>query len=286
MKDILKQQLRIAFIGAGNMARCMISGLLLQGYDSQYIAVSARHQTSLSRLLDVLSKQFPEQQSLTVNTDNSQLVKQADVVVLAVKPAVIKEVLEQLCTQGALQHQPLLVSLAAGVTIAQILEYLKCQVYPVIRGMPNTPTQLGAGMTGLYAQTLVNRQLCHWIADLFQLLGEVVWVEHEQQLDIITAISGSGPAYFFYIAEVLERIAIEQGLSDQQARQLTIQTMLGAVQMLRQPQFSPAQLRQQVSSPGGTTEQAINVLQRNGLYAMFNQAVTAAIQRAASFNQL
>ncbi len=282
--DNSQQHLQIAFIGAGRMSYCLISGLLKKGYDQRCITASAQHQTSLTRLLQRLNQQSEKEINLITSTANTHLVKQADIVVLAVKPVAIKNILQQICEQDVLGHKPLIVTLAAGISITYMLAHLQREKYPIVRSMPNTPAQLGLGMTGLYANACVTTVQRNWIEALFQSLGKVLWVDAEQKLDTVTAISGSGPAYFFYIVEILEQIATEQGLPAHQASQLVRQTMLGAAHMLMQEEISPEQLREQVTSPGGSTEQAINVLKGSKLYTTFKQAIIAAKKRTEEFN--
>lgn len=261
---------QISFIGAGNMATAIIKGLLAQGQSPSDI-------TATSIDADAL-KQLSDETGIQVTTDNREAIAGRDLVVMAVKPQVMKTVCEGVADLVQ-AHQPVVMSVAAGLTLESLDHWLGGQT-ALVRCMPNTPALVGAGAAGLYANAQVNDQGRQHAEAVMAAVGLAVWVDREDLLDAVTAVSGSGPAYFFLFVEALEQAGIQQGLAPQVARQLAMQTALGAGRMLTENDLEPAELRRRVTSPGGTTEQAINTFIEGGLGDLVQKAADAAAQRA------
>lgn len=258
----------IAFIGGGNMAQALIGGLLAQQVDAARITVSE----PLAALHNTL-----HQFGVQVTTDNQQAIRAAQVVILAVKPQVMAQVLQPLREQFKNQ---LIISIAAGVTISTLSHLLGN--YPrIVRAMPNTPALIQTGATGLYATAAVEAADRTLATSILQAAGLVLWVEQEQQLDAVTAVSGSGPAYFFYLMEAMIQAGQHLGLTEEQARVLTLQTALGAAKMAVSSPHSPAQLRKNVTSPNGTTQAAIESMDASKVNIHVQQALQAAATRSA-----
>ena len=256
----------IAFIGGGNMARSLISGLLNGGTAAERIAVSdpAAEQRQLLAELGV-----------RVCEDNADALTGASVVVLAVKPQVLGAVLKTL----PLTPSQLLVSIAAGVPIAAIQQWSSAE-QPIVRCMPNTPALLGAGITALFASDAVDEAGRAQAEVILGAAGHTLWVDEEEKLDAVTAVSGSGPAYFFYLMESMIEAGIEQGLDAETATLLTLETAYGAALMARERTNTPAELRANVTSPGGTTAAAITALDEAGAGATIRDALAAAGARS------
>jgi pyrroline-5-carboxylate reductase len=259
---------KVAFIGGGNMAQALIGGLLAQHTNAADITVSEPAEA----LHDTLS-----QLGVQVTIDNQQAIAEASVVVLAVKPQVMAQVLAPLRDQFKNQ---LIISIAAGVTISTLSRLLD-GYSRIVRAMPNTPALIQAGATGLYATTAVNQADRTLATGILQAAGLVLWVEQEAQLDAVTAVSGSGPAYFFYLMEAMIQAGQDLGLTEQQARALTLQTALGAAKMAVGSEHSPAQLRNNVTSPNGTTQAAIETMDTAQVNVYIQQALQAAAARSA-----
>jgi pyrroline-5-carboxylate reductase len=259
----------IGFIGGGNMARSLIGGLVAKGYPPAWIQVSEPQ----AALRDQLRQDF----GVAVDADNAALAARADVLVLAVKP----QVMAQVCgtVRAALAGRaPLVLSIAAGIRMAQIEHWLGATL-PVVRAMPNTPALIGAGAAGLVANAQVGDAQRAQAESILRAVGDAVWIEHEAQMDAVTAVAGSGPAYFFLLMEALESAAMAQGLSAHAARALVLQTALGAARMAREGDEPPATLRARVTSPGGTTQAALEVFEARGLRAIAHDAVARATER-------
>ena len=260
---------RIAFIGAGNMAASLIGGLRAQGLDAAQIRASDPGAETRSRVR--------AEHAIEVFEDNAQAIADADVIVLAVKPQVMKSVCQSL--QANLQDGQLIVSIAAGITCASLQDWLGPR--PVVRCMPNTPALLRQGVSGLYATEQVSAEQRQQAEELLSAVGTALWLEHEQQLDAVTAVSGSGPAYFFLLIEAMTAAGEKLGLPRETASQLTLQTALGAAQMAVASDVDAAELRRRVTSPAGTTEAAIKSFQGNAFEAIVEQALQAAATRSA-----
>ncbi len=262
---------RLAFIGGGNMAAALIGGLIKRGLPAARMVVADPSQDQLKRL--------KRDYGVLTASDNAAAVSGAEAVVLAVKPQQMRSVVVGLAPHLA-APPPLVISVAAGIPHAALARWLGPAV-PVIRTMPNRPALNGFGATGLFAPAGVgaaNRALAETI---MAAVSATVWVEHESQMDTVTALSGSGPAYFFLFMEALEAAAHERGLPNEVAHQLTLATAFGAAQMARESADSLAMLREQVTSKGGTTAAALEVLDAAGLRAIVAHAVAAADRRSA-----
>ena len=255
------QMSHITFIGAGNMAHSLIGGMLKQGFAASSITATAPHKASRSSIA-----------ALGINTsaDNEAAVANADVVVLAVKPQQLQAVLQPLRAVLSVR-KPLLISIAAGINIHSLQTW--GGTLAIVRCMPNTPALLQLGATGLYANAAASKDHKQMAERILQAVGLCIWVDNEADIDAVTAVSGSGPAYFFLLMEAMQAAAIEQGLTPQTAQQLTLQTALGAASMANNSDVDVAELRRRVSSPGGTTEQAIQTLQQGGFEQLLNTAM-------------
>lgn len=264
----------IAFIGGGNMARSLIGGLLAQGRDPGTIRVAE----PVPLLREALRADF----GVAVFEDGAHAVAGAPTWVLATKPQVLRAVCEALAPAAQAAH-PLVVSIAAGITAAQLGRWLGGGL-AVVRTMPNTPALLGAGVTGLYASARVDATGRDLAQRLLAAAGQTVWIDDEALMDAVTAVSGSGPAYVFLLAEALTDAGIAEGLAPDAARALALHTVLGAARMLTETGVPAAELRQRVTSPNGTTQAALEVFERGGLRALVGEAVHAARARGAELS--
>ena len=265
----------LAFIGGGNMGRAIIGGLLAQGYAASRIRVADPEPAARALVA--------ERYGVLATADNAEAVAEADVVVLAVKPQQLKAVAEALRPALAVRR-PLVLSIAAGITTTLLSAWLGGEL-PIVRSMPNTPALVGRGIAGLYAGPDVAADLREAAAGILGAVGRAVWVEREDLIDAVTALSGSGPAYFFLVLEALEAAGTALGLEPATARTLAIETGLGAAELASRSEFDPATLRAQVTSKGGTTERALAVLTGGGLPALFDTALRAARDRARELAQ-
>lgn len=265
----MKNNSIITFIGGGNMASSLIGGLLDTGVASNQI-----------RVADIQSQPLAARFPVQCYTDNLAAITDAKVIVLAVKPQVLPEVAKSIAT-AIPSPSPLFISIAAGIRLTDLNRWLGNQV-PIVRVMPNTPALVKSGASALFAGQHVSSEQHELAENILRAVGLTLWLKDEAQMDAVTALSGSGPAYFFLLMEVLEQAGINLGLPQEGARLLTLQTAFGAAKMALESQESAATLRARVTSKGGTTEQAINHLQQGGLPALFDQALTAAQQRAIS----
>jgi pyrroline-5-carboxylate reductase len=261
---------RLAFIGAGNMARSLIGGLITDGFNAKDIAVADPNTDALQSL----SAQHPVQ----VFSDNIDAISQADVVILAVKPQQLQSVVKQLSPHW--QAGTLLVSIAAGVRLDDIQRWLGQAQAAIIRAMPNTPSLVQAGATALFANPSVTETQHELAESILRAVGLTVWLDTEEKMDAVTALSGSGPAYFFYVMEAMEAAALELGLNAETARLLCLETAFGAAKMALESDEPASVLRQRVTSPGGTTERAIHELEDGGLVGIFENALVAAALRS------
>ena len=262
---------RLAFIGGGNMAAALIGGLTARGVPAARIVVADPSRTQL----DLLVKDH----GIVPAADNEAAVADAEVVILAVKPQQMRAVALALAP-GIAAARPLVISIAAGIPHAALARWFGPGV-PVVRTMPNRPALNGFGATGLYAPPGVGAAHRALAETLLAAVSATVWVEHESQMDTVTALSGSGPAYFFLFMEALEAAAHARGLPDEIAHKLTLETAFGAAQMARHSGESLRTLREQVTSKGGTTAAALEVLDAAGLRAIVGHAVAAADRRSA-----
>ncbi|MDC7806001.1 pyrroline-5-carboxylate reductase [Luteimonas sp BLCC-B24] len=259
----------VAFIGGGNMARSLIGGLAARGVDPALIRVVDPNLD----IREALTREFGVQ----TFEQAADAVAGATTWVLATKPQVLHAVCEALAP-FARSTRPLVLSVAAGVTSAQLDRWLGGDV-AVVRTMPNTPALLGAGVTGLYANARVDAQGRQRADALMRSAGTTVWLDDEARMDAVTAVSGSGPAYVFLLAEAMEDAGIAQGLSAADARALVQHTLLGAARMLIEDGAPPAELRRRVTSPGGTTQAAIETFEAGGLRTLVGDAIAQAVRR-------
>lgn len=269
---------QITFIGAGNMARSLISGLLHAGFPATHI-----HATDVDL---AKAQQLTHQLGIHSGNDNIAAVKQADVVVLAVKPQYMADMLTSLSAGIADYGQTLFISIAAGVTVSRLQSLLHGHDH-IVRCMPNTPSLIGAGITGLYASPAVTEAEKNQAATMLQSVGRVLWVDSEAAINNVTAASGSGPAYFFLFMECMAAEAERMGFSAEEARLLVQETALGAAKMvIANPTTPLAILREQVTSKGGTTAAALNTFHDAHLSELVGAAMRAAKQRAEEMETL
>lgn len=262
----------IAFIGGGNMAASMIGGLIADSFDPAHIRVADPDQGKLDR--------FSTTSGITTTTSNAEAVTGASVVVLAVKPQVLGAVSQELASTVQ-SGNPLVVSIAAGIREADLGRWLSpdCPI-AIVRTMPNTPALVQTGATVLYANAQVSYEQRNLAESIMRAVGMTVWIDDEEKMDAVTALSGSGPAYFFLLMEILENAGVDLGLPRDTARLLTLQTGFGATKMALESDENSSSLRKRVTSPGGTTEQALKILQENKVDQIFKQALQAACERS------
>ncbi len=261
---------KLAFIGGGNMARSLVGGLIADGWKPGLIWVADPDK----RKTDSLAARFP----INTTQDNQAAVEQADAVVLAVKPQVLGEVARALAPMVARQR-PLIISIAAGIRETTLRNWLG-EDTAIVRSMPNTPALVQSGATALYANPGVSEDQRNLAESILRAVGLALWIEDESLMDAVTALSGSGPAYFFLFMDALQSAGKRLGLNEETARLLTLQTAFGASKMALESSDDAATLRHRVTSPGGTTERAIEVLQQRDFEAIVLQALEAATERS------
>lgn len=268
------ENLKICFIGAGSMGGAIMDGLLRAGHAAQLVSATTASEASAS----LLRNRGISALSLEAAPDANQLLAaDADLIVLGTKPAKIVEVLGQL--KGEIHPGAAVISVAAGIRIQTMLHALGDHAN-VIRTMPNTPALVGRGVTGLAAASGAEPTAVAAAVQLFELVGSVVQVA-EDQIDWLSAVSGSGPAYVFYFIEQFEKVAQSHGFTAEQASLMVRETFAGAIQLLDASGEQPAELRRKVTSPGGTTERAIAGFDAANLQQTFESALSAAVARAA-----
>lgn len=261
----------IAFIGGGNMAASLIGGLIADGYAAANIWVSDPDAEKLSALRERFFVQ--------TTRSNLEAAKHSTVWLLAVKPQMMRQVAAELAPQ-ALQTRPLVISIAAGIRSADLERWLGGG-HAIVRAMPNTPALVRSGASALYANAMSNDAQKSAAESILRAVGVAVWLEDETLMDAVTALSGSGPAYFFLVMEALEEAGVKSGLTRETARLLTLETAFGAAKIALESNESPAELRARVTSRGGTTEQALKVLEQGRLRELFEAALKAARARSA-----
>lgn len=268
----------IAVIGAGNMGKSLIGGLIQDGHPSQQLWVSDINQDQLA----AIQQAFP----IHTTASNTEAAQAADVVIFAIKPQLFAAVATGLVT--VLQaRKPLVISIAAGIRETSIAHWLSGPApLAIVRAMPNTPALIGCGATAMYANSSVTPEQHNMAESIMRAVGVVVWVKHEALMDTVTALSGSGPAYFFLMMEALQQAAQQLGLPEETAHLLTLQTALGAARMGIESGVGLADLRRHVTSPGGTTEKAISVLEENNIRGLFKKALQAAKLRSEELASL
>jgi pyrroline-5-carboxylate reductase len=268
---MLKDAPTVAVIGGGHMARALIGGWLANGLPPARLRVADPFADARA----AVERDFPGVRAFERNED---ACAGAGVWIFAVKPQMLGDVARGLAALAA-NAPPLAISVAAGIRGADLQRWLGPRV-PVVRTMPNRPALLGAGATALYAGPGVDASQRALAARLLDAVGTTVWVDDESAMDAVTAVSGSGPAYFFLLIELLEAAARAEGLSDEVARRLAIETAYGAARMARESTDDPATLRAQVTSKGGTTAAALAVMEAAGLRDIVRRAVGAASARS------
>jgi pyrroline-5-carboxylate reductase len=259
----------IGFIGAGNMAYALIKGLLSNGFDAKNINVSDSNEGLLIKRQSELN--------ITTYSDNSAILDNSDIVVFAVKPQVLSIVCLQLKNKVKQSH--LFVSIVAGIRANDINRWLGGN-FALVRTMPNTPALFQSGVTGLFANDLVSAQQKELVTSILSSVGECFWVDEEKLIDAITAISGSGPAYFFLFMQSITQAATALGLDEKTANSLSIQTSLGASLMATKSGKDSKTLRKEVTSPNGTTQAAIESFQDQNFEGIVAAATRAAYDRA------
>lgn len=259
----------ITFIGAGNMASSILGGLISQGYPTDRLTATDTYPPTL--------EQVAAKFAITTTADNAEAARSAEVILLAVKP----QVMEQVCTalRPHLAHQPLIISIAAGIDIHSLDTWLGNDL-AIVRCMPNTPALVQTGASGLYANERTSAAQQAIANDILAAVSIVEWVAREDLLDAVTAVSGSGPAYFFLFMEAMIDAGVAQGLSRETATQLTLQTALGAAKLASNSDVDVVELRRQVTSPNGTTEQAIRSFEASQLRTTVATAMDACADRS------
>ncbi|KAI1351594.1 pyrroline-5-carboxylate reductase [Xylaria sp. FL0043] len=275
------QKSKLAFIGGGNMAAAIIGGLSAKGIDKQNICVSEPWDVNRNKMNEI---------GVRTTTSNVEASQDADLLVIAVKPQVTKAVCQELAGAWAQRSTtPLIISIAAGITLASMREWLKLadgRVPHIVRVMPNTPALVGEGASGLYADENVSSAEKELAAALLSSVSRTAeWVDREQLIDVVTGLSGSGPAYFFAMVEHLIESGTKLGLTKEQATGLAKQTCLGAGKMLTSSTEEPAQLRRNVTSPNGTTAAALESFEASGFKDIVDKAVKAATNRAEELGE-
>ena len=266
--------MKIAFIGGGNIGEAIIGALL-------HKKLAKPADFTVSDIAEARRDYLIEKYNVAVTASNKEAAKGKDIIVLAVKPQQMNDALADL--KPAIKPAQLVLSIAAGVTIDTIAKGLAHD--KVVRSMPNTPAQLGQGMTGWTATEAVTGEQKELAAKILGAMGKEIYFKDESSLDMVTAVSGSGPAYFYLFAESLIDAAVAIGLSKQDAEILVKQTMLGAAQLVNQSDKDPAELRRNVTSKGGTTEQAIKIFEERSLFKITEEAIKAAWRRAVELGK-
>jgi pyrroline-5-carboxylate reductase len=269
--DVTRHTTNILFIGTGNMGSALIQGLIKNGYPASKLMGCDREHDHLV----MLAEKF----GITTSSEAPALAHKAQVIVFAVKPQQMKSAVESV-KDVIIERRPLVMSVAAGIRTSQISKWLT-QNCAIVRAMPNTPALIGSGATALFANARASDEERALAESIMRAVSVALWVDHEDLMDTVTALSGSGPAYFFLMMEALQQAAEELGLPTDTAKMLTIQTALGASRMALESQEELAQLRARVTSRGGTTEQAITILEQDdGLRQLFKRALYAAKKRS------
>ncbi len=269
------EQKSIAFIGAGNMASAIIGGLIASGYPSAKITASNPTDKKLSKLADDFG--------IKTTTDNIQATNNAEIIILAVKPWFLKEVCQQIAEYA---KGKLVISVAAGKTIDSIANYLQRDASGIVRAMPNTPCLVKQGAIGLYADAHTNQQYAQTIEQIFSTVGHCAWLENEQQINVITTLSGSAPAFYFYLSEALIKAGLELGISEAICKDFVAHTALGAGKMLLEEQNLDAfALREKVTSPNGTTFAATRHFDEQDMQQIIIDGVKAGVARGEQLAQ-
>jgi len=261
--------MKIAFIGGGNMGEAMLAAVLSK-------ELSTPDNVCVGDVREERRQYLKKQYGVGVAESNKEAAYSKDVVVLAVKPQNLAGVMAEL--SGCLEPAQFVLSIIAGTSINTLCQGLSHS--RIVRVMPNTPAQVGAGISAWTATTNVTEEQKAWARDILNAMGREIYFDDEKYLDMATAVSGSGPAYFFLLAEYLIDAAVHIGLPRDAAEGLVLQTMLGSAHLMQKSGKTPAELRRMVTSPGGTTAQAVRVFEEGGLANLVREAVRAAYNRA------
>lgn len=261
---------KLTFIGGGNMARSLIGGLIANDFNAHHIHVADPDPLCLQSLT--------EKYAVNTYSSNIKAAQGCDALILAVKPQQLQSVVKQLAPYWS--ADTLLISIAAGIRLDNISRWLEQDNAAIVRAMPNTPSLVQAGAAALYANENVITEQHELAESILRSVGLALWVNDEAELDAVTALSGSGPAYFFLVMEAMEFAAVEMGLTPETARLLCLQTAFGAAKMALESNESTITLRERVTSPGGTTERAIHELEDGGIRSLFENALIAAALRS------
>lgn len=272
----MEKKSTIALIGAGNMGGSLLGGLIANGYSPNQLWISDQSKEKLAH--------FESNLNVHTSQNNQDVAKQADIVVLAVKPQILNAVITEL-KELIQSKKPLVISIAAGIREQSIQQWLGGEI-AIVRAMPNTPALIGCGATALYANEYVSSEQKAIAETIMRSVGVITWLDEEKWMDIVTTLSGSGPAFYFLFIEAFQRAAEQLGLSPDVARILTLQTAYGATRMALESEHDVVTLRQQVTSPGGTTEQAIRILEENKLRELLKKALEAGKQRSEELSVL
>ena len=264
------RQAKIAFIGGGNMTQSLVSGLINDEYDARRIWVIDHNQAKL----DFLSQAF---QVKTIN-NLEQTLPDVDIIILAIKPQSFS-LLPIGFKQKIIDQKPIVISVVAAIDLASLAEHFGDKT-PIIRAMPNTPALIQAGATGLFANDQANESQKSLAEHILRCVGQVVWLDNDAQMDIVTAISGSGPAYYFLFMEIFSAFATDLGLNEQSAKLLSIQTALGASKMALESSDDFTTLRQKVTSKGGCTDATIRCFEDGGIRALLTKGLGANIEQS------
>jgi pyrroline-5-carboxylate reductase len=262
----------IAIIGAGHMGISLLGGLIANGYPAEKIFLA---EPAMEKL-----EHAKERFNIHITTNNALAVKTADVIILAVKPEKVAPVSKELSSVIHERKPPLVISVAAGIREENIQQWLGGRNVPIVRAMPNTPALIGCGATALYANRFISTKQHSLSESILRSVGIVVWVEDEKLMDVVTALSGSGPAYFYLMMEAMQKAGEELGLPCEVARLLTVQTAYGAARLTLESEKTLMELRQQAMTPGGTTEQGVRVLEEKNIRETIAAALKAATMRA------
>lgn len=257
------------------MANSLMGGLLAKGFLPNNIFASDPYEAT--------RKNITTQYGVYTTDNNHDIIQKANVVVLAVKPQVMKAVTQEISVVVQKQH-PLVISIAAGISIESLQHWLGAKT-SIVRCMPNTPALVQLGATGMFANAYVSESQKTQAKNILDAVGISLWLKEEKELDAVTALSGSGPAYYFLLMEAMIKAGIAQGLDPETAKQLTLQTALGAATMAAKSEDAPAELRRKVTSPNGTTEQAILSFQKNHFEELVQQALDAAQKRSVELSR-
>lgn len=272
MSILTNSRLKIGFIGAGNMAQCIGFGLLKAGFPISQLMYSSPSRANHPAI---------QEKKITCTNQNLHLVQSSDIIILATKPYQIPAALESL--KIALTGK-CLISVAAGITTQKLSAFTApdCQI---IRAMPNTPALIGKGMTGLFTTHKTNDTFFQFTEAMFSSVGKIIWIDEEDRMDIVTALSGSGPAYLFHLAEALIEAGVSLGLNEHQSHALVLQTIEGAASLLQNEKRTPTELKNAVTSKGGTTEAALNSFNHHHFVEIVKSAVKSASDRGREISQ-